>query len=42
MANAPNLMILNDHEIREGFGWRKEDYTPETDRFDYFYGRLCR
>ena len=30
MANAPNLMILDDHEIANNWGWLKDDAREET------------
>lgn len=42
LANIPNLMMVDDHEIRDDFGFREEDWNPDTDKPDYFYGQLCR
>jgi len=42
LANVPNLMILDSHEIRDEWGWREEDYNPNTTKIDYFYGQLAR
>jgi len=36
LANVPNLMILDDHEIKDDWGWGKPD------NFDSFYGQLAR
>ena len=40
LANIPNTTILDDHEARDDWGFRPEDYTPGT--FDHFYGQLAR
>ena len=40
MANCPNLTIVDDHEIRDDWGWRKEDTDPSTP--DGFYGLQAR
>jgi len=40
LAKVPSLMILDDHEVRDDWGWRSEDWT--TDTADYFYGTLAR
>jgi len=42
LANVPNLMLLDDHEVRDDWGWRQEDYDPNTAKCDYFYGQLAR
>jgi len=42
LANVPNLMTLDDHEIRDDWGWRKEDYDPNTTKCDYLFGQLAR
>lgn len=40
LANIPNISICDDHEIRDDWGFREEDYTPGT--LDYLYGQLAR
>lgn len=40
LANVPNLTICDDHELRDDWGFREEDWTPGT--FDNFYGSLAR
>jgi hypothetical protein len=42
LANCPNLTILDDHEARDDFGWRKEDWDSNTQKPDYFYLQLAR
>lgn len=38
LANIPNLMILDDHDIRDDWGYCPEDYDPNSDKCDFFYG----
>lgn len=40
LANIPNLTICDDHEFRDDWGYRPEDYTPGT--ADHFYGLMAR
>ena len=40
LANVPNLMICDDHEFRDDWGFRAEDSKPGT--IDNFYGELAR
>ena len=40
LANVPNLMVGDDHEFRDDWGWNPDDYTPGT--IDHFYGELVR
>jgi hypothetical protein len=40
LRNAPNLMILDEHEVAEGFGF-KENFIDKTS-FDYFYAEQAR
>jgi len=40
LANVPNLMICDDHEFRDDWGFEKDDYTKGT--IAYFYGELAR
>lgn len=40
MANCPNLTMIDDHEIRDDWGWRSEDSDPLT--VDGFYGLQSR
>jgi len=42
LALCPSVSILDDHEIRDDWGWREEDRNSETDKPDYFYGTLAR
>jgi len=37
LANVPNIMIYDDHDIRDDFGDREVDYTPGTK--DYWLAR---
>jgi phosphodiesterase/alkaline phosphatase D-like protein len=30
MANASNIMMFDDHEVRDDWGFREEDYTEGT------------
>jgi len=40
LANVPNLMIGDDHEFRDDWGWSPDDSTPGS--LDHFYGELVR
>jgi phosphodiesterase/alkaline phosphatase D-like protein len=40
LANVPNLMIWDDHEIRDDWGSRREDYNSRTE--EYRIGTLAR
>jgi len=40
LANVPNLMICDDHEFRDDWGFKADDYKPGT--VDHFYGELAR
>jgi phosphodiesterase/alkaline phosphatase D-like protein len=42
LANVPNQMMVDDHEIRDDWGWREEDWDPNTVKPDYFYGCCAR
>ena len=42
LANVPNLMLLDDHEVRDDWGWRPEDWDPVTKKCDYFFGTCAR
>ena len=42
LSHVPNIMSLDDHEIRDDWGWREEDYDPKTPKIDYFYGQIAR
>lgn len=41
LANVSNITIFDDHEIRDNWGWLPEDWNPNSDKFDYFYGKMC-
>jgi hypothetical protein len=36
MANASNIMMFDDHDVRDDWAFREEDYTDGT--FDFFWG----
>ncbi len=38
LANVPNIMFLDDHEIRDDWGWRSEDWDPNSTKMDYYFG----
>ena len=40
LANVPNLMICDDHEFRDDWGFNSDDHKPGT--LDHFYGELVR
>jgi len=40
LANVPNLMICDDHEFRDDWGFGSDDHIPGT--LDHFYGELVR
>jgi len=40
LANVPNLMICDDHEFRDDWGFKENDYTEGT--VDHLYGKLAR
>jgi len=40
LANVPNLMICDDHEFRDDWGFNPDDYKAGT--LDHFYGELVR
>mgnify|MGYP002620199319 CR=1 FL=1 len=42
LAQVPTLTIFDDHEIRDDWGWRSEDYDPNSDKPDYLFGQLAR
>jgi hypothetical protein len=39
LANVPNFMFLDDHDVRDDWGWRPEDWDPTSK--DYLYGRMA-
>jgi len=40
LANVPNLTMFDDHEIRDGWGYKAEDYDLTS--ADNFYGWIAR
>ncbi|KAL4475540.1 hypothetical protein ABPG72_009229 [Tetrahymena utriculariae] len=40
LANISNIMIYDDHDIRDNWGFLPEDYDPDS--ADYYYGRMCQ
>lgn len=40
LANVPNYMILDDHEVKNQWSWLPEDVDPTT--LDYWHGQLCK
>jgi len=40
LSKIPTLTILDDHEVRDDWGYLPGDYDPTT--ADYFYGQLAR
>ncbi|KAL4475120.1 hypothetical protein ABPG74_001816 [Tetrahymena malaccensis] len=42
LANVSNIMIFDDHDIRNDWGYLKDDWDPNSNKFDYHYGQLCR
>ena len=40
LARVPNLMMFDDHDLRNSWGYNPNDTNPNT--ADYFYGTLAR
>lgn len=42
LANVPNIMMFDDHDIRDDWGFREEDSNPNTEKIDYLFGQCAR
>ncbi|KAL4430485.1 hypothetical protein ABPG74_005410 [Tetrahymena malaccensis] len=40
LASVSNIMIYDDHDIRDNWGFLPQDYDPNSS--DYYYGSICQ
>jgi hypothetical protein len=40
LANVPNITMGDDHEVKDDWGFKQDDWTPKT--LSHFYGSMAR